>query len=122
MISKTFDNDTPKLNPLKVYRILHQQDLITTKSAQYKPIVNHNIQSTFVAAGNLRWNNSAISKTSTFLTETWEPVVIDSGASFCLSHNKDEFVSPICASQIKTLQTVKDNIKGRQRDSAMGCT
>ena len=62
MISKTLDDDTSKLDPLKVYKVLHKHDLLTTKSARYKPIVNHNIWSFFVAAGNLCWNKSAISK------------------------------------------------------------
>ena len=111
MISKTFDDDISKLDPLQVYKILHAHDLLTTKLARYKPIVNHNIQPFFVAAGNLRWNKSVISKKSILLTETWEPVVINSSASFCLSHNKGDFVGSICASKIKTLQTVKDHIK-----------
>ena len=71
MINKTFDEDIKRLDPLKVYYILEQHDLLNTKSEKYKPIVNNNIQSTFVAAGNICWNNSAVSKKSIFLTETW---------------------------------------------------
>ena len=54
MISKTFNADVNVLDPLKVYHILQNHDLISTKSARYKDIVDKNIQSIFVAAGNLQ--------------------------------------------------------------------
>ena len=56
------------------------------------------------------WDNATISKKSVFLTSNLEPVIIDSGASFCLTFVEDDFIESIRPSSIKTLQTVKDNI------------
>ena len=66
MINKAFDEDIKRLDPLKVYYILEQHDLLNTKLEKYKPIVNNNIQSTFAAVGNLCWNNLAVSKKAYF--------------------------------------------------------
>ena len=53
MINRTFEEEINRLDPLKVYHILQQHDLLNIKLARYKPIVNNNIQSIFAAAGNL---------------------------------------------------------------------
>ena len=68
------------------------------------------MKSSFVAANKLIWDNAALSKKSVFLTNNFAPVIIDSGASFCLTFTKDNFIKTIRPSSIKTLQTVKDDI------------
>ena len=72
--------------------------------------MDQNIKSGFVAANKLIWDNAAISKKSVFLTKNLEPVIIDSGASFCLTHVESDFIETIKPFPIKTLQTVKDDI------------
>ena len=85
MINRGFYMHTSKFDPLVVYNLLQQDDFLTTNSRRYKPIVNHNVKSSIVAANKLIWDNAAISKKSVFLTRNLGPVIIDSGAPFCLT-------------------------------------
>ena len=95
MINREFEWHTSKFDPLVVYNLRHQDEFLTTNSKRYKPTVDHNIKSSFVAANKLIWNNAAISKKSVFLTNNLAPVIIDSGASFCLTFTKDNFIETI---------------------------
>ena len=69
IINREFEWHTSKFDPLVVYNLLHQDEFLTTNSKRYKPIVDHNIKSSFVAANKLIWDNAAISKKSVFLTK-----------------------------------------------------
>ena len=110
MITKNFNDKMKHINPLLVYRLLQKQILSTNTSRKTKQIVDRNMNECFVAASDFQWENQSVSKKSVFLTNALQPVVIDSGASFCLTHCKEDFISPIKQSNIKSLKTVKDSI------------
>ena len=75
-----------------------------------KPIVDQNIRDCYVTAQNFKWDNATISKKSVFFTNNFAPIVIDSGASYCLSHVRYDFITPITKALIQALQTLDSNV------------
>ena len=96
---------------LRVYKYLDDMDFLNRVEQPLKNTIDDNIQKRYVAASSIQWNQSFVSKQSVFLTKIFSPVVIDSGASYCLTHIQSDFISKICSPLISSLQTLNDDIK-----------
>jgi hypothetical protein len=114
VIDKTFNTFCNQINPILLHRLLNDQNFLTHATNKYKDIVDSNIRNCFVVANKLVWADDVTSKysqKSIFLTQNNEPVVIDSGASCCLTNCKSDFIGPITKSSVSSLQTVNSSIK-----------
>ena len=99
------------MNPLLVHRLLRDEHLIATTNNTAKEAVDKRVSRCFVIANEFYWDTASISKKSVFLTGALEHIIIDSGASFCLTHCKYDFITPITEPSIPSLKTVKDTVE-----------
>ena len=94
-IGPQFHSECEQMDPLCVYKYLQDMDFLNRVDQPLKNTIDGNIQKCYVAASSIWWNQLFVSKQSVFLTKTFSPVVIDSGASYCLTHIQSDFISEL---------------------------
>ena len=97
------------MKPLITYLIL-QHNFLFLNSNRYESTVQHNIHKSLIAANSIQWDNKSALQANVFLTDIFAPVVINSGATFCITHIKNEFIKNIGTPKFPQLHTLDHNI------------
>ena len=96
---------------LRVYKYIQDEAFLNRVEQPLRKIINHKMQTCFVAVSSINLDQPVVSKQSVFLTKSFSPIVIDRGISYFLTHNKSDYISKLSHTPISTLQPLNNNIK-----------